>query len=225
MDKAANAIESAFDGFTKRTGLRFGNTETYPIECSAEYHFARMTGKGSTLVPLLYGVVFHIAKESKSFFVELSKVTKYLNVGDPDLIYSAARLLVKSGFFEVWDRKLGQATAYRPVGHKEWSERWKRFDLCCKKEDKPFPYIEDTEAQLLGRKLSAIFGGSRIFPEYLLAFVSWSRPTTISSRRLRRSWTSTGRTVAAPVVISGSATFSALARRRKLYEPTHHSRV
>jgi hypothetical protein len=48
----------------------FDDDKSYsPIECCAEFHFARFTGKGSTLAETLYHISFHLAKKSRSFFV------------------------------------------------------------------------------------------------------------------------------------------------------------
>jgi hypothetical protein len=153
-----------------RTGLRVTNKEEeeakgYRLHCSTEYHFMRMTGPGSTLVPLLYGVSMHLASDSQDFHITLSNVARYLGLDDKaDALYAAADLLVSSGFWEVIETSLGAATKYRPLGHKVWAakcglDEWNGAQVgkyCTVKAE--FPHKEGTPEMLLGAKLHGITG-------------------------------------------------------------------
>jgi len=145
-----------------RTGLRSikADDEDSPLHCSSEYHFARMSGEGSTLVPLLYGVSFHLAKESKTFNLSLQKLGRFLNVKKGDYIYAAAHLLLASGFWEMIEAESGKPVMYRPVGHAEWAQKHPGF--CTSKIE--FPYSDGDE---LGRALHGILGGEKFFPNVL----------------------------------------------------------
>jgi hypothetical protein len=136
-----------------RTGLRTikADDEDSPLHCSSEYHFARMSGEGSTLVPLLYAVSFHLAGESKSFRLSMQKLRSYLNVKKDDYIYAAAYLLVASGFWEKIEAERGKPVMYRPVGHSEWAQKHPGFCTSMIK----LPYSDGDE---LGRVLHGILG-------------------------------------------------------------------
>src|SRR5579859_5224818 len=67
----AAAVEDAL-----RTGLKQTNKEQeeengFRLHCNAEYHFARFTGDGATVAPLLYSISFHLAGDSKNFFISM----------------------------------------------------------------------------------------------------------------------------------------------------------
>ena len=151
-----------------RTGARQINAaeEDSPIECCAEWHFARFTGPGKNYVPLLYGIAFHLAGESGNFFLSMSKAAKFLGV-DRDELYDAAHLLVASGFWQKIEAEIGKAVKYRPVGHKEWAQL--HPGRCTKKLEMGFTQ-EDEELALLGRNLHAIFGGEKFFSEVLKGY-------------------------------------------------------
>jgi hypothetical protein len=145
-----------------RTGLRRVNPENQdsPFHCSAEWHFARFTGDGAALAPLVYNMMFHVAGESGNFAASVVKIAKYLNVTDR-YIYDAVGLLVAAGFLQVIEEEKGKPTQYRPVAHKEWAA--KRSELyCTKKIEKLFP---DEDA--LGKTLFGILGGEKYFPNLL----------------------------------------------------------
>jgi hypothetical protein len=144
-----------------RTGLREVNpdNEDSPFHCSAEWHFARFTGDGASLAPLVYNVAFRVAGESNNFAASALKIARYLNVKN-DYVYSAIELLVTAGFFEVIEVAEGKPTKYRPVCHKEWSEKHPGF--CTKKVEKLFPDEDE-----LGKKLFGILGGEKYFPNTL----------------------------------------------------------
>jgi hypothetical protein len=151
-----------------RTGLRVTDKEEeenygYPVHCNAEYHFARMTGPGSDLVPLLYGVSMHVGYESKNFWVTLQPLARFLGVKE-ETLYAAADLLVASGFWEVIERSPNKATKYRPLGHKDWAHKcgtieWNGEPVgkhCAVKA--AFPFKEDSAEYELGQKLYGITG-------------------------------------------------------------------
>lgn len=136
-----------------RTGLRTVNpdNEDAPIECCAEYHFARMSGVGATLAPLLYFISFRLAKESGNFHLSLQKLQRFLNVQKDDYMYAAAYLLAASGFWEVIEAPLGEPVRYRPIGHEEWARKHPGF---CTSRLK-LAYSDGDE---LGRALYGILG-------------------------------------------------------------------
>jgi hypothetical protein len=144
-----------------RTGLRRVNPENQdsPFHCSAEWHFARFTGDGSSLAPLVYNIVFRIAGESGNFAASAEKIAKYLNV-NVRYVYDAANLLVAAGFFQVIEAEQGKPSQYRPVGHKEWADKHPGY--CTTKIEKLFPDEDE-----LGKKLFGILGGEKYFPNTL----------------------------------------------------------
>ena len=162
-EQLASAVNDAI-----LTGARKVNAadEDSPIECCAEWHFARFRGTGKNLVPLLYGISFHLAKESGAFYLSMNKVAKYLGL-DRDDLYPAANLLVASGFWQKIESEIGKAVKYRPVGHKEWAQLHQ--GRCTKKLEMGFTQ-DDEELALLGRNLHAIFGGEKFFPEVLKGY-------------------------------------------------------
>jgi hypothetical protein len=141
----------------KRTGLKpIGEDEpAYPLECSAEFHFARFTGMGATLAPLVYGVMMHVAKTDGVWWMSMQKLARYLGQNRDEVIYAAVDLLVKAGFLKVAKRELGAATHYEVVGHKEWAAKYPGYCIC--KEEK-FPWPSDSDEAPLGVKLYAITG-------------------------------------------------------------------
>jgi hypothetical protein len=144
-----------------RTGLKRVNPENEDsaFHCSAEWHFARFTGDGSSLAPLVYNIVFRIAGESGNFAASIAKVAKYLGV-NKRYVFDAANLLVTAGFFEVIEAEQGKATQYRPVSHSDWAK--KRPGYCTKKIEKLFPFMVQDEGT--GSK-----GRRKRFQDYLRA--------------------------------------------------------
>jgi hypothetical protein len=140
--------------------------EDSPIECNAEWHFARYSGPGAAHAPLLYSISFHLAGESGNFFLSVQKLAKFLKA-DPDNIYAAAHLLETDGFWEVIEALPGKSKKYRPVPHKEWAE--KHPNRCTKKVEFPFA-ADDEQLALFGRNLYAILGGEHFFPNVLRGF-------------------------------------------------------
>lgn len=138
--------------------------EDSPIHCCAEWHFARFSGPGATLVPLLYQISFHLAHESGNFFLSGQKVARYLGA-KPANIYAAAHLLVASGFWKKIEAELGKVVKYSPVGHQAWAEM--HPGRCTQKLEMNFTQ-DDEELAALGRNLYAIMGGEQFFPHVLL---------------------------------------------------------
>lgn len=136
------------------------------IHCNAEWHFARFTGTGKNLVPSLYGISFHLAKESGSFFVSGVKLGAFLDTKE-DNIYAAAHLLRASGFWQVVKAEIGKPVEYRPVGHDEWQRT--HTGRCTKKLDNTFTQ-DDEELAKFGRDLYAIFGGQHFVPGVVKGF-------------------------------------------------------
>jgi hypothetical protein len=130
-----------------------------PFHCSAEWHFARFTGDGAALAPLVYNMMFHVAGESGNFAASAVKIAKYLNVTDR-YIYDAVGLLVAAGFLQVIEEEKGKPTQYRPVAHKEWAEKHPGY--CTTKIEKLFP-----DEDPLGKKLFGILGGVKCYPNWL----------------------------------------------------------
>lgn len=162
-DQLASAVNDALI-----TGARTvdADKEDSPIECNAEWHFARYSGTGATLVPLVYHISWHLAGESGCFFLSVQKLAKYL-VAKDDNVYAAVHLLETDGFWELIEALPGKPKRYRPVGHKEWSE--KHPNRCTKKVE--FPHAADDEQLAeFGRKLYGILGGLQFFPNILRGY-------------------------------------------------------
>lgn len=138
--------------------------EDSPIHCCAEWHFARFSGPGLTLVNALYGISWHLAGESGTFFPSMTKLAPFLNKTKADELYAAADLLVTSGFWETVEALNGKPVKYRPIAHAEWAE--KHPGLCTAKIELNFPH-DDPELAILGKKLYAIFGGEKFYPNVL----------------------------------------------------------
>jgi hypothetical protein len=151
------------------------NKEDSPIHCSHEWHFARYTGPGSSLVPLLYGISFHLAGESGVFRPSLQGIQRYLNVGNADNIYAAAELLVTDGFWEVIERENGKPVKYRPVRHKDWAEQ--HPNRCTKKIEIDWVQ-EDEPLAALGRSLYAVLGGEKFHRNVLLGVRNAAPPNS-----------------------------------------------
>jgi hypothetical protein len=157
-----------------RTGLRVTNKQEeeakgHRLYCNAEYHFARMTGEGAHLVPLLYGVSLRLANESKNFHISLQSIAHFLNLKE-DNMYGAASLLVASGFWRLIERQRGKPSSYRPLKHSEWAERcggddwWDASRQAYVKVGKyctvkaQFPFNESSSERTFGQKLFGITG-------------------------------------------------------------------
>jgi len=135
-----------------------------PSYCCAEFHFAQYSGPGSTLVPLLYGISFHLSKESNSFHLALDKLVPVLHTKD-DLVYAAADLLVTDGFWIVTESENGKPVKYRPVRHTEWAQQ--HPGRCGEKI--VIEYADTgSELYLLGRRLFAVLGGEKFHKNILL---------------------------------------------------------
>jgi hypothetical protein len=144
----------------QRAGLRcVPEDEVAPYHCSSEWHFARFTGDGASLAPLVYGVMFHLASKSGDAFPSVQKLGRYLNVND-DYLYAAAGVLVIAGWLEVLESEQGKTVHYRPVGHEEWAKKHPGF--CIHKDELPYHDMDE-----LGRALYGILGGEKYHPNVL----------------------------------------------------------
>lgn len=150
----AAAVEDALRTGLKQTDKEKEEEKEFRLHCNAEYHFARFTGDGATLAPLLYGISFHLAGTSKNFFISMQEIARFLEVQE-DALYSAAHLLVASGFWQVLEQRKGGSSRYRPIGHEEWAAR-NRGRYCTVKCE--HPNRDDVPQHVLGRKLFAITG-------------------------------------------------------------------
>lgn len=148
----------------QHTGLRKIDRaeEDSAIECSAEYHFARFTGDGASVAPLIYQIAFHLSHKSKVFNVSAQNLATYLNV-NADYVYAAIRLLVNSWFLEPIEAEPGQPVKYRPVGHKEWARRNPGYCTLMFKN-------HGSDGDELGRQLYGILGGEHFFTNVLAGF-------------------------------------------------------
>ena len=152
----------------RRTGLRATNPEEEdsPVQCNAEWHFARLTGEGSKIAPLIYGTAMRVAGDGGTWSLSAQKIAKFLNVEKDDYVYAAIDLLVTAGFFEVIEETLGRPTKYRPMGHRQWAAKHPGF--CTAKHE--FPFQDETTLAALGRKLHGILGGETFFTSVLINF-------------------------------------------------------
>jgi hypothetical protein len=150
-----------------RTGARTidPDKEDSPIHCSAEWHFMRYSGPGSTLVPVVYSIAWHLAGESENFRLSGEKLAAYLNKKKADEIYAAASLLVADGFFQVIEQPDGMPVEYKPIRHKEWAAT--HPNRCTKKIEIDWVQ-DDPELAQLGKNLYAILGGERFHKNILL---------------------------------------------------------
>ena len=155
---------SPLPNFIPHTGLYKVNADEQdsPIECSAEYHFARFTGDGATIAPLIYQIAFRLAKKSETFNLSAKKLAAYLDV-NAEYVYKALRLLVDAGFLRRIEKKAGRPTLYRPISHRDWQPE---HPNCCTAMIK-LPYSEGDQ---LGRQLHGILGGETFFPNVLTGF-------------------------------------------------------
>ncbi|MGA8490398.1 MAG: hypothetical protein WB711_08260 [Terriglobales bacterium] len=143
---------------------RLTKEDDLPAYCCSEFHFAQYSGPGSTLVPLLYGISFHLSKLSGSFHLALDKLKPVLHTKD-DLIYAAADLLVTDGFWIVTESENGKPVKYKPVGHTEWAQR--HPGRCGEKI--VIEYADSgSELYLLGKRLGSVLGGEKFHKNVLL---------------------------------------------------------
>ncbi len=166
-DWAAQAVWDAMRAGIRTTDKQAEEAQGYRLNCCAEYHFARMSGDGASLVPLLYNISFHLAGDSQNFHLPVRHVAKFLDTSE-DYVYAAANLLVVSGFWEVIERRDGRATMYRPVGHKEWAEK-RGAKYCTVKAE--FPFKDETESAKLGAKLFGITGEGNFYDDVLTGWL------------------------------------------------------
>ena len=149
-----------------RTGARKVNQdeEDAPIHCNAEWHFARYSGAGSTLVGAIYGISWHLAKDSGSFYLSKLQMATFLDKRADD-ITAAASLLEADGFWRVIEREAGKPVKYQPVKHTDWALA--HPDRCTKKIEIEWVQ-DDPDLAKLGRDLGAILGGEKFYKEILI---------------------------------------------------------
>jgi hypothetical protein len=136
--------------------------ETVPFHCSAEWHFARLQGKGRFFAATLYSFAFHLSKSTGSFFASIPRMAEYFGV-DERTVRKALHALEQTGFFELLAKPRGRPRQYRVVGHKEWASL--RPGVCPQKEQTPW---EDEPKDELGKMLYAISAGRfRPYPNFL----------------------------------------------------------
>jgi len=121
--------------------------------CSAEWHFAQLTGKGSHFAPLLYTFAFHLSKTSGIFSASKVRLTEYFGVDDKT-IRKACRLLVALGFFEIVSEEPGATVRYKLIRHKDWAAE--HPGRCVQKMETP--WTNEPGADPLGVQLHAISG-------------------------------------------------------------------
>jgi len=133
--------------------------------CNTIYHLARITGHGSEYVLPLYDESRIISGDSGRFFASMVKLAEFLNC-ERRVLYPAADLLCKSGFWEVLSEIPGKTVQYKSYGHEEWSLKHpERAEAeCCKKLHMPW---DDEEQDPLGTALFGITGGVTYFPTVL----------------------------------------------------------
>src|SRR5258707_15823198 len=95
------------------------NEDSY-YHCTAEWHFAQLTGKGSTFAALLYSFALFLSKRTDIFSASKARLTAYFGVDDKT-IRKACRLLVDLGFFEILSQEIGATVRYKIVRHLDWS--------------------------------------------------------------------------------------------------------
>jgi hypothetical protein len=133
--------------------------ETSHYHCSAEWHFARLNGRGRFFAAALYSFAFHLSKKTGRFYASIPRMAEYFGV-DERTVRHALRQLEKTGFFEVVSKPAGQAIEYRPVGHKEWREKYS--GKCVTKG------TQNERANALGRLLYTLSAGRfNAWPNYL----------------------------------------------------------
>ena len=132
------------------------------LHCSAGWHFARMTGKGSTLAFMLYERSCAVAgtRPDSRFFVTIKNLAPYFAVHRNRLL-DAAHLVVESGFWVLVEGRRGHACVYRPLRHGKpdniegsWLET--HPDCCCNKLVMPWA---NEEHDPLARELWKITQG------------------------------------------------------------------
>lgn len=138
--------------------------ETGHYHCSAEWHFARLTGKGATLAAIIYSHSLRLSKKSSVFSASVPRLAAYFGV-DERTVRKAIRALVALGFFEIARQEAGVSVNYRPVHHRDWSVKYP--GRCTEKLEMPWA---DEQQDTLGPELHAISGHRfTVFPNFIKA--------------------------------------------------------
>lgn len=119
--------------------------------CSAEWHFAQLTGPGANYAPLIHSLALHIAGKSGVFSASIPTLAEYFKANEKT-IRKALRLLEALGFFELIAQEPGASVRYRPIKHRDWEVA--HPGRCTTKETMPWL----PEADTLGMELFAISG-------------------------------------------------------------------
>jgi hypothetical protein len=119
--------------------------------CSAEWHFAHLSGRGRFFAATLYSFAFHLSKKTGRFWASIPRMAEYFGVTERTVRH-ALRHLEKTGFLEVVAKSVGQSVQYRPVGHKEWKVK---NGAHCITKGTEVPYTNEPQ-DVLGRQLYAI---------------------------------------------------------------------
>ncbi len=132
--------------------------ETAPFHCSAEWHFARLNGRGKFFAATMYSFAYHVSKNTGNFYSSIPRLAHYFGV-DERTVRKALHALEKTGFFEIVAKPRGLPVQYRVVGHKEWATL--HDGRCTQKADR-MPW-DDEPQDALGKLLYAV-SASRFKP-------------------------------------------------------------
>lgn len=132
--------------------------ETAPFHCSAEWHFARLSGRGKFFAATLYSFAYHLSKNTGNFYSSIPRLAEYFGV-DERTVRKALHGLEKTGFFEIVAKPRGLPIQYRVVGHKDWAAL--HGGKCAAKAER-MPW-DDEPQDVLGKQLYAM-SASRFKP-------------------------------------------------------------
>jgi hypothetical protein len=144
----------------------YGDTdmEFSHYHCSAEWHLARLRGKGAYYAPLVLSMALHLGKKSGVFSASIPRLATYFKATE-NTIRKAIHILVEQGFLEVISKEDGASICYLPLTHKEWAA--KNPGRCTEKESMPW---SNEPGDTLGVGLYAISGGRfRPYPNFVKA--------------------------------------------------------
>jgi hypothetical protein len=144
----------------------YGDTdmEFSHYHCSAEWHLARLKGKGAYYAPLVLSMALHLGKKSGVFSASIPRLAAYFNASE-NTIRKAIHLLVGQGFLEEISKEDGASYCYLPLTHREWAA--KHPGRCTEKESMPW---SNEPGDTLGVGLYAISGGRfKPYPNFVKA--------------------------------------------------------
>ena len=132
--------------------------------CSAEWHLARLKGKGAYYAPLVHSMALHLSKGSSVFSASIPRLATYFNAAE-NTIRQALHILERHGFLEVLSKEDGAPIRYQPLTHREWAI--KHPGCCTEKETMPW---SNEPGDQLGVFLYAISGQRfRPYPNFVKA--------------------------------------------------------